>query len=178
MLIVTNYPQVPLATTNVATDLARADNQQAKPILPPQALTKPHHERALNQKNESLFRLNTIEEKHRQQRQSSDQQNQQHLSQQSALQQQAPQSAPLTGLLPQLLRVAARNNPTVSRRDIQPQTPTKSTAINSDNNKKTEVKQQIKQHSDEFYKQFGQHIATCYQQCTTPSPLAHLLILV
>ncbi|WP_076538259.1 hypothetical protein [Shewanella sp. UCD-KL21] len=175
MLIVTNYPQVPLATTNVATDLARADNQQAKPILPPQALTKPHHERALNQKNESPARY-IIKEKSSQQRQSSDQQTPQQLAQPSS----APksQSAPLTGLLPQLLRVAARNNPTLSRGDIQPQTPTMSTAINTDNNKNTEVKPRLRGHSEAFYKQFGQHIATCYQQCTTPLPAAHLLILV
>ena len=63
MLVVTNYPQVPIATSNVATDLARADNQQAKPILPPQELSKAHQERAYNQQNERLTRHELIEQK-------------------------------------------------------------------------------------------------------------------
>ncbi|MGL5489556.1 MAG: hypothetical protein ACRDC6_25270, partial [Shewanella sp.] len=52
MLLVSNYPQVPLATTNVATDSARVDNQLKPVVIPPQAATKGHEERAFNPQNE------------------------------------------------------------------------------------------------------------------------------
>ena len=35
MLVVTNYPNVPISYSNVATDSARTDNQQRPPVLPP-----------------------------------------------------------------------------------------------------------------------------------------------
>ncbi|NMH65016.1 hypothetical protein [Shewanella salipaludis] len=52
MLVVTNYPQVPLTTSNVATDAARVDNQQRPPVIPPQAPTKGHQERAFTPQHE------------------------------------------------------------------------------------------------------------------------------
>lgn len=52
MLVVSNYPQVPLATSNVATDSVRVDNQLKPVVIPPQAATKGHEERAFNPQNE------------------------------------------------------------------------------------------------------------------------------
>jgi len=52
MLVVTNYPNVPLATSNVATDSLRNDSQQKPPVIPPKELTKGHEERAFNSQNE------------------------------------------------------------------------------------------------------------------------------
>lgn len=52
MLVVTNYPQVPIATTNAATDAARVESQQRPPVIPPQESTKGHEERAFNPQHE------------------------------------------------------------------------------------------------------------------------------
>ena len=52
MLVVTNYPNVPISTSNVATDSARTDNQQRPPVLPPPQASKGHEERAFNPQNE------------------------------------------------------------------------------------------------------------------------------
>lgn len=88
MLVVSNYPQVPLATSNVATDLARVDNQLKPVVIPPQQATKAHEERAFNPQNERtadqaqqqarLIEHNQqqVQDK-QQQQQSSQQQNQQ-----------------------------------------------------------------------------------------------------
>ena len=170
MLIVTNYPQVPIATSNVATDLARADNQQAKPILPPQESTSAHHERALNQKNESLARYDVIEEKYRQQ------QKQQSTGQEATQQ----QSSIPRGVLPQLLRIAANNNPTIQRRDIQAKMQSSTSSASSE--KAAIQSQLLTEHlanqPDEFYQQLGQRVGDYYHQQTTPQPKNYLSALV
>ncbi|WP_144211573.1 hypothetical protein [Shewanella donghaensis] len=169
MLIVTNYPQVPIATSNVATDLARADNQQAKPILPPQQLSNAHHERALNQKNDQSARYDVIEEKYRQQQKQS-------TGQESPLQ----QSNVAKNVLPQLLRIAANNSPTIQRRDIQVKTQSNASSTSSD---KATIQSQLltdnlADQPDEFYEQLGQRVGDYYQQTTTPQPQSNLSALV
>ncbi|QDO82050.1 hypothetical protein FM037_00940 [Shewanella psychropiezotolerans] len=52
MLVVTNYPQVPIATTNPATDAARVDSQQRPPIVPTPELVKSHEERPFTPQHE------------------------------------------------------------------------------------------------------------------------------
>ena len=52
MLVVTNYPNVPIATTNAATDAARTDNLQRPPVIPPQEASKGHNERPFNSQHE------------------------------------------------------------------------------------------------------------------------------
>ncbi|WP_285163693.1 hypothetical protein [Shewanella goraebulensis] len=177
MLVVTNYPQVPIATSNVATDLARADNQQAKPILPPQELSKAHQERAYNQQNERLTRHELIEQK-QQQKQSNEQQLSQQQAQQQAL---GPK-----GIFPQLLRVAANSNPTIQRRDIQ-QKNAQSTNVeaekstNKDNSRAIQsllLNEASAEQSEAFYQQLGERVGQFYQQQTTPSGQNQLFALV
>ncbi|MDO6612079.1 hypothetical protein Q4601_07715 [Shewanella sp. 1_MG-2023] len=177
MLVVTNYPQVPIATSNVATDLARADNQQAKPILPPQELSKAHQERAYNQQNERLTRHELIEQK-QQQKQSTEQQLTQQQSQQQAL---GPK-----GIFPQLLRVAANSNPTIQRRDIQQKNASSAPvevdkSAKQDNNRTIQsllLNEANKEQSDAFYQQLGERVGKFYQQQTTPSDHNQLFALV
>ncbi|WP_153913026.1 hypothetical protein [Shewanella sp. TC10] len=173
MLVVTNYPQVPIATSNVATDLARADNQQAKPILPPQELSKAHQERAYNQQNERLTRHELLEQK-QQQKQSAEQQQ----TQQQAL---GPK-----GIFPQLLRVAANSNPTIQRRDIQ-QKNAQSTNVEADKSTNKDNSRAIQslllndaseEQSEVFYQQLGERVGQFYQQQTTPSDQNQLFALV
>ncbi|BFL86229.1 hypothetical protein LFREDSHE_46790 [Shewanella baltica] len=96
MLVVSNYPQVPLATTNVATDSARVDNQLKPVVIPPQAATKGHEERAFNPQNERTAdqtqqQTKTLENN---QQQVQEKQQQQQSSQQQS-QQQQEKKAPL-----------------------------------------------------------------------------------
>lgn len=145
MLINSHYPQVPLATSNVATDLARVDNQQKPPIIPPQQPTKNHPERAYNPQNERTPAYKIVEQK--QQQGSSNQQ-------QTA--QQAPQSQPV--------RVIASNSPTIQRKDIRIKLPTSAqTETTAPNNKKAANHastqdaayfQLVRQHVSQYY---GQH---------------------
>jgi len=67
MIITTHYPQIPLATSNVATDLARVDNQQKPPVIPPQEPTKGHEERQLNPQNERANAYIVAEKKQQEQ---------------------------------------------------------------------------------------------------------------
>lgn len=82
MLVVTNYPQVPIATTNAATDAARVDSQQRPPIVPPQEATKGHEERAFNPQNERAAEQAKVNEKLQGKQQGSGQQQQEGKQQQ------------------------------------------------------------------------------------------------
>ncbi|MCL1066136.1 hypothetical protein L2735_04855 [Shewanella olleyana] len=178
MLVVTNYPQVPIATSNVATDLARADNQQAKPILPPQELSKAHQERAYNQQNERLTRHEMLEQKQQQKQSAEQQQTQQQQTQQQVL---GPK-----GIFPQLLRVAANSNPTIQRRDIQ-QKNAQSTNVEAEKTTSKDNSRAIQslllndaseEQSNAFYQQLGERVGQFYQQQTTPSDQNQLFALV
>ncbi|WP_394497826.1 hypothetical protein [Shewanella sp. ENK2] len=173
MLVVTNYPQVPIATSNVATDLARADNQQAKPILPPQELSKAYQERAYNQQNERLTRHELLDQKQQQKQSAEQQQTQQ-------------QTLGPKGIFPQLLRVAANSNPTIQRRDIQqknPNNPNVETDKISDNNNSRAIQSLLlhdanQEQEQAFYEQLGERVGQFYQQQTTPAEQSQLFALV
>ena len=160
MLVVTNYPNVPIATTNVATDAARTDNQQKPPIMPPQEPTKGHHERPFNPQHERtaeqadvLARLN---EKGQGNQQGKGQQEQNANQQQQATQLLAPKTKELM-----------RNKPALKRRDIQnQQNENKINIIKSDSPKK--AKNTTLNQSPEVYQIFAQHIESFYLQQTEP----------
>ncbi|ABM01709.1 hypothetical protein SHAM105786_13275 [Shewanella amazonensis] len=119
MLVVTNYPQVPLATSNVATDSARVENQQRPPIVPPPQLTKGHEERAFNPQHER-----TADEPQVQARLQKrvEEKQQQHQQQQHKDAEQQSQQA-----LPRPLKRPAKTTGALSRSDLkvksQPQEP-------------------------------------------------------
>ncbi len=52
MAIITNYPNVPIITTNVATDSVRNDNEHKSSVAPTAKVTKPHEERAIDPEKE------------------------------------------------------------------------------------------------------------------------------
>ncbi|WP_282109148.1 hypothetical protein [Shewanella algicola] len=171
MIINTHYPQVPLATSNVATDLARVDNQQKPPIIPPQEPNKGHEERAFNPQNERAAAY-VVAEKKQQQNQS--QRQQQGLTQQSVdpkalLQQPTRQQTRQQ----QTVRVLANLTPALQRKDIQIKS--QLTAVND----QTELKQHQKDSSmsNANAQQFGQRIGQFYQQQSAPNIESQLQIL-
>jgi len=146
MLINSHYPQVPLATSNVATDLARVDNQQKPPIIPPQQPTKNHPERAFNPQNERAPAYKIVEQKQQQQR--------------SSNQQQTSEQAPLN----QPVKVTASNSPTIQRKDIriklsssaqaETTTPDNKKAATHASTQDAAYFQLVRQHVSQYY---GQH---------------------
>lgn len=178
MLVVSNYPQVPLATSNVATDSARVDNQLKPVVIPPQAATKGHEERAFNPQNERTAdqaqqQARVLE--HNQQQVQDKQQQQQ--SQQQQNQQQQEKKAPLVvaeRVLPKTLKVAARGQAALQRKDIRlkvgqgaanyaGKAPTSA-------NVSSHTRQSLQGQSNQFYQQLGQRIGQFYQQQTQPEP--------
>ncbi|MCL1142848.1 hypothetical protein [Shewanella gaetbuli] len=155
MLINSHYPQIPLATSNVATDLARADNQQRPPVIPPQQPTSAHHERAFNPQNERAPAYQIVEQK--QQQQHSD-------AQRQAIVQQllAPKSA-----VSQLVNVVANDTPTLQRRDIR---------IKHLTTPAQQSKTDIEKASDEsevnaaYFQQVREHVGQFYGQHNNPTP--------
>ncbi|NKF52125.1 hypothetical protein G3R49_16295 [Shewanella sp. WXL01] len=167
MLINTNYPQVPIATSNVATDLARTDNQQRPPIIPPQEPTKGHEERAFNPQHERAP-AHSIAEK--QQQQSAKQQ-----SQEQGAQQQAAKHNPLVAKAQAQARAlkANRNAPALQRKDIfvanqNPQSQQKAPAQRQLNS------QNLRGQSPQVIKQLAQHVQSFYQQQTVTSLPANI----
>lgn len=170
MLVVSNYPQVPLATSNVATDSARVDNQLKPVVIPPQAATKGHEERAFNPQNERTAdqaqqQAKTLE--HNQQQVQEKQQQQQSSQQQN--QQQQEKKAPLVvaeRVLPKTLKIAARGQAALQRKDIRLKVSQGATSYAS--NAKANVRQSLQGESTQFYQQLGQRIGQFYQQQTQP----------
>ncbi|MGR3971338.1 hypothetical protein [Shewanella sp. 1180_01] len=175
MLVVSNYPQVPLATSNVATDSARVDNQLKPVVIPPQAATKGHEERAFNPQNErtadqSQQQTKTLE--HNQQQVQEKQQQQQSSQQQS--QQQQEKKAPLVvaeRVLPKTLKVAARGQAALQRKDIRlkvSQGAANYASSNAKANTSSAARQSLQGESTQFYQQLGQRIGQFYQQQIQP----------
>lgn len=157
MLVVTNYPQVPIATSNVATDAARVDNQQRPPIIPPKEATKGHEERSFNPQNERIteqeFSKNLERVNQKQQQQGSEQQQQHEQKSKS----QADQ------LLAQL-RKKLPAKPALQRQDIRifQQYTAQSEAASQ---QKTEMQSvELTHESFHFYQDFGKRIGAFYQQ--------------
>lgn len=172
MLLVSNYPQVPLATTNVATDSARVDNQLKPVIIPPQASTKGHEERAFNPQNERTAdqaqqQARLLE--HSQQQVQQKQQQQQSSQQQS--QQQQEKHAPAVAAeraLPKNLKVPVRGPVALQRKDIRLKVSQNTPRPANTNAKTTTARQPIQGESPQFYQQVGQRISQYYAQQTQP----------
>ncbi|WP_299797812.1 hypothetical protein [uncultured Shewanella sp.] len=157
MLVVTNYPQVPIATTNAATDSARTDNQQRPPVIPPKELTKGHEERAFTSQHErtaeqadAQARLN---ERVQGKQQGTGQQ-----QQEGKQQEQAKQAAP------QLIKDLLRGKPALQRRDIRTHSQPVSQAAQKTDSERAIILDQ----PSEFYREFGQRVGSFYQQQTHP----------
>ena len=171
MLVVSNYPQVPLATSNVATDSARVDNQLKPVVIPPQAATKGHEERAFNPQNERTAdqaqqQAKTLE--HNQQQVQEKQQQQQSSQQQN--QQQQEKKAPLVvaeRVLPKTLKIAARGQAALQRKDIRLKVSQGATSYAS-SSAKANVRQSLQGESSQFYQQLGQRSGQFYQQQAQP----------
>lgn len=104
MQLVTHYPHVPLSTTNVGTELARVDNLQKPPLLPPQQATPSADEPPLNQYDKSPQPL-SIQEKQQQQQGKQGQQEQANAQQAVAVAEKLPPKRFVT-------------KPALSRRDL------------------------------------------------------------
>ena len=154
MLINSHYPQVPLATSNVATDLARADNQQRPPILPPQQPSKGHQERAYNPQHERAPAYSLLEQKYQQQHSA---------SQRQAFVQQLLSPSPLVA---QTIKVVADDNPTLQRKDIRGKNTQEQQGQTSRRNSK--LAQQIDNESAAFYQQVRDNLDRFYNAQPTP----------
>ena len=165
MLVVTNYPNVPIATTNAATDSARTDSQQRPPIIPPQQPTKGHEERAFNPQHERTADQTQAQAKLRdsvqqkQQGQSQQEQSGQESSQEKQKQQQALN-------LKQLLSQRAP----LKRSDI------KVVGQPSSSKSNPESQHPMPNETLQFYQAFGARIQAFYLQRTEPNSQPELLI--
>ncbi|GIU38272.1 hypothetical protein L2719_20085 [Shewanella schlegeliana] len=156
MLVVTNYPNVPIATSNAATDSARTDGQQRPPIIPPQQATKGHEERAFNPQHERTAEHAQSQAKLRE----SVQQKQQGHSQQQEQSGQEKQKQAAALNLKQLL---SQRGP-LKRSDIKiPQQAVVSSDVKSEN------KQTMPNEPLQFYQAFGVRIEAFYHQRTEPN---------
>ncbi|MGS0681713.1 hypothetical protein ACVBIL_11155 [Shewanella sp. 125m-7] len=165
MLVVTNYPNVPIATSNAATDSARTDSQQRPPIIPPQQPTKGHEERAFNPQHERTAEQAQTQAKLRESVQGKQQGQSQH--QEQSGQEKQKQSAALN--LKQLLRQCGP----LKRSDIkisgqQPEAASK---------EKAAAKPVMANETLEFYQAFGVRIETFYHQRTEPDTQPAFLIM-
>lgn len=156
MLVVTNYPNVPIATSNAATDSARTDGQQRPPIIPPQQATKGHEERAFNPQHERTAEHAQNQAKLRE----SVQQKQQGHSQQQEQsgQEKQKQNAPLN------LKLLLSQRGPLKRSDIK--LPGQASPSNES---KTPTKQPMPNEALQFYQAFGVRIEAFYQQRTEPN---------
>ncbi|RYV03101.1 hypothetical protein SOPP22_05940 [Shewanella sp. OPT22] len=66
MAIITNYPNVPIVTTNVATDSVRNDNEHKSSVAPTDKVNKLHEERAIDPEKEHDSNQQHHEQQHRQ----------------------------------------------------------------------------------------------------------------
>jgi hypothetical protein len=166
MLINTHYPQVPISTSNVATDLARIDNQQKPPLMPPQEPSKGHEERAFNPKYERSP-TELVKERQQQQQQSA----QQSVQQEKALN--APQTAAQVAAKPVFF--AAHQKAALQRKDVH---------IRQNETEKSPVNQglganpALKGHSNDFYQALGQRVEAFYQTQVQPNSPRHFTLTV
>jgi hypothetical protein len=157
MLINSHYPQVPISTSNVATDLARIDNQQKPPLLPPQAPSKGHEERAYNQNNERAP-ADVIKQKQQQEQQQNASLYQQKASTQTA-------AAPVAA---KAVRIIATNKAALERKDIHVKLSAKEGQKES---KGLANNPSLQGQSSGFYQQLGQQVEQFYQAKVSPQSL-------
>ncbi|MBB1268821.1 hypothetical protein [Shewanella sp. SR44-3] len=163
MLINSHYPQVPISTSNVATDLARIDNQQRPPLLPPQEPSKGHEERAFNQNNERAP-ADVIKQKQQQQ----EQQQNASLYQQKASTQTA--AAPVAA---KAVRIIATNKAALERKDIHVKLSAKE---GQKELKGLASNPSLQGQSGSFYQQLGQQVEQFYHAKVSPQALPALAI--
>lgn len=161
MLVVTNYPNVPIATTNAATDSARTDSQQRPPIIPPQQPTKGHEERAFNPQHERAADQTQTQAKLRESVQ--DKQQGQSQQQEQSGQEKQKQSQALN--LKQLLSQRAP----LKRSDIK--LPVQQLPVSE----KEANKHPMPDEPLQFYQDFAIRIEAFYQQRTEPDLLPTFL---
>ncbi|ABE56836.1 conserved hypothetical protein [Shewanella denitrificans OS217] len=162
MLINSHYPQVPISTSNVATDLARIDNQQKPPLLPPQEPSKGHEERAYNQNNERAP-ADVIKQKQQQEQQQNASLYQQKVSTQTA-------AAPVVA---KAVRIIANNKAALERKDIHVKQPAKE---DQKETKGLANHPSLQGQSSSFYQQLGQQVEQFYQAKVSPQSLPTLSI--
>ncbi len=167
MLVVTNYPHVPIATTNAATDSARTDNLQRPPVIPPAEPTKGHEERSFSAQNER-----TAEHADAQARLNERSQGKQ---QDTGQQQQGKQQDQAKHAATQLVKDLLRGKPALQRGDIRSN---QQEVSNHAPQKKSTERGIILDQPSEFYREFGQRVESFYQQQTHPNdePLLSALI--
>ena len=170
MLVVSHYPQVPLATSNVATDDARVDNQLKTPIIPPKEATKGHEERAFNPQHERTAetaqqqaRLQERVQGNMQRQQQQSQQEQQPEKKAVAVSQQASAKP---------IKIPARTHAALERKDIRIKMAHGQMASNAANNMTAQApassSHPLPNQSPQFYQQLGQIIDQFYQDKTEP----------
>lgn len=155
MLVVTNYPNVPIATSNAATDSARTDSQQRPPIIPPQQPTKGHEERAFSPQHERTADQTQTQTKLRESVQDKQQRQSQQQDQSGQEKQKQNQALNLKQLLSQ--------RAPLKRSDI------KLPGQAAPNTEKNSPKQPMPNETLQFYQAFGVHIEAFYQQRTEPN---------
>lgn len=162
MQVISNYPQVPIATSNPATDVARAENLQRPPVIPPQQPTQNHEERPLNSQNE---RANVLAQQQARladtvhERQQSNQQQQQEQGAQDQRQQQ--QKAPL-------VQRFSLTKPALDRRDIRNRVSQEPSATHQSQPSSHDKTLLTAQQPEHFYREFAQRIGDFYQAQTQP----------
>jgi hypothetical protein len=157
MLINSHYPQVPISTSNVATDLARIDNQQKPPLLPPQEPSKGHEERAYDQNNERAP-ADVIKQKQQQEQQQNA----------SLYQQKASTQTAATPVAAKAARIIANNKAALERKDIHVKLPAKE---GQKEPKGLANHPNLQGQSNDFYQQLGQQVEQFYQANVSPQSL-------
>lgn len=167
MQLVSHYPQVPIATSNPATDAARVESQQRPPVIPPQQPSKGHEERAFNPQHER-----TADSAQQQARLADRVQERQ---QQSGQQQQQQEQQQRQGSKPLQLNLVSK--PALDRRDIR------NRQLEAAAFPKPAIESSTERHPmpnevPQFYRELGQRIDTFYHQRTEPLPEAGISALV
>ncbi|QSX37160.1 hypothetical protein [Shewanella sedimentimangrovi] len=161
MLLVSHYPQVPLATSNAATDAARVDSQLRPPIIPPSETTKGHEERAFNPQHERTADEPQIQSRLQQrveERQQQHQGSQQEQQQRQAGEQQQNRQAP-----PRSLKIPAKQHAALSRKDIKVRSETRSPQPKANQGTSPQAGM-----PEQFYRAIAAHVSEFYAGRTAP----------
>lgn len=159
MLVVTNYPQVPIATTNPATDAARVDSQKRPPIVPTPELAKSHQERPFTPQHERTAEQPEIQARINERLLGKHQGGGQ--QQQEKQQQEAEKPTRVANIV----RDPLRGRPALNRRDIRiAQQPNSASNHKQSQPQKSELVGQSKA----FYQAVSLHITSFYQQQAHP----------
>ncbi|MCE9686116.1 hypothetical protein LZP73_07785 [Shewanella sp. AS16] len=169
MLVVTNYPQVPLTTSNVATDAARVDNQQRPPVIPPQAPTKGHQERAFTPQHERTATetqtptAESTQDKVQEKQQGSGQE-----QQSRDRQPQQPQPKPQSKLLQSFIAGPAALQRKDIRLKVDPGLAARQAAPKTSQPPGLSQSRTQPQQSKQFYQEFGRRIDNFYRRQSQP----------